>query len=88
MGLVFYYLFHYLFFLPPSPPPLSPGIEGKHKSAAASLLCALVYIAVICSSGSPLRGGASTILCRHMWPLHGGFSCCFVRYAGCTLLRA
>lgn len=80
MGLVFYYLFHYLFFFsPPLPllPPLSPGIEGKHKSAAASLLCAVVYIAVICSS-SPLRGGSSTILRRHMWPLHGGFSCCSV----------
>lgn len=83
MGLVFYYLFHYLFFFflslspPLSPPPLSPGIEGKHKSAAASLLCAVVYIAVICS-GSPLRGGSSTTLRRHMWPLHGGFSCCSV----------
>lgn len=64
MGLVFYYLFHYLFFSF-SPPPLSPGIEGKHKSAAASLLCAVVYIAVICSS-SPLRGGSCTILCRHV----------------------
>lgn len=55
MGLVFYYLFHYLFFFSslPSPPPLSLGIEGKHKSAAASLLCAVVYIAVICS-GTPL----------------------------------
>lgn len=79
MGLVFYYLFHYLFFFSslPSPPPLSLGIEGKHKSAAVSLLCAVVYIAVICS-GTPLRGDSSTMLCRHMWPLHGGFSCCFV----------
>lgn len=75
MGLVFYYLFHYLF-SSSSPPRLSPGIEGKHKSAA-SLLCTLVYVTVVCGGGGggPLRGGTCTVLRTHTRPLPGGFSC-------------
>lgn len=69
MGLLFYYLFHYLFFFspPPSPssplllPPLSPGIEGKHKSGA-SLLCALVYVTAVRGGGGPLRGATLAAL--------------------------
>lgn len=97
MGLLFYYLFHYL--RPPHllllladtspslPLPLPPGIEGKHKSAAASLLCALVYTAVICSSSGGGGGGDVALVGSatrtRMWPLCGGFTCCFVRCGNC-----
>lgn len=87
MGLVFYYLFHYLFsslLLPLFLCGLKVNINQQQH-----LCCMLLFILQSYAAMAVLSQEVHLyILCRHMWSLHRGFSCSFVWNAGYALLQA
>lgn len=90
MGLLFYYLFHYLHPSPSSPSLFLPGLK-VNINQRQHLCCVLLFIlqsyaaAVAAAAAAFALGGGATH--TRMWPLRGGFACCFVRCGGCELLQ-